>query len=111
MKVEAIWTGSYPNLCRGEWMLLIDEKDVSNKIPEDYRDEPMYTNGVYSRWRFGNHWKEEWEQYEDGLGCKEWIEENKEWLDNITKDENDQKDIYFAFQLNDWRYGSCGGCI
>lgn len=104
MKVEAKWSGSYPNLCSGEWMLFIDGKDMSNKIPEDYRNEPMYTNGVYLSWSLRNN-------YEDGLKCEDWIKENKEWLDEITIDKNEQEDIYYAFQLNDWRYGSCGGCI
>ena len=111
MKVEAKWSGSYPWLCYGEWMLFIDGKDVSDKIPEDYRNEPMYTNGVYSSWQFGNDREEEWWDYGDGIKCEDWIKENKEWLDNITTDKCEQEDIYYAFQLNDWRYGSCGGCI
>ena len=48
MKVEANWSGSYPNLCRGEWTLLIDGKNVSDKIPKDLRNEPMNTKSVYS---------------------------------------------------------------
>lgn len=111
MKVEAKWSGSYPCLCNGEWTLFIDGKDVSDKIPKDYRNEPMNTNGVYSSWRFGNDWEEEWDNYEDGLKCEDWIKENKEWLDRITTDKCEQEDIYYAFQLNDWRYESCGGCI
>lgn len=84
---------------------------MSDKIPKDYRNEPMNTNGVYSSWRFGNDWEVEWHNYEDGLECKDWIKENKKWLDGITTDKCEQEDIYYAFQLNDWRYGSCGGCI
>lgn len=111
MKVEAKWSGSCPCLCNGEWTLFIDGKDVSDKIPKDYRNEPMNTNGVYSSWRFGNDWEVEWHNYEDGLKCEDWIKENKEWLDRITTDKCEQEDIYYAFQLNDWRYESCGGCI
>lgn len=32
-------------------------------------------------------------------------------LNKITTDKCEQEDIYYAFQLNDWWYGSCGGCI
>lgn len=111
MKVEANWSGDYPNLCRGEWTLFIDGKNMSNKIPKDLRNKPMNTNGVYSSWRFRNDWRVEWDNYEDGLERKDWIEENKEWLDKITTDKCEQEGIYCAFQLNDWRHESCGGCI
>ena len=50
--------------------------------------------------------------FEEGLSLTiNWYLSNKEWLDNITTDKCEQEDIYYAFQLNDWRYGSCGGCI
>lgn len=52
-----------------------------------------------------------YEEYESGLDCSDWIKENKYWLDKITKDICLQMDIYDAFNLEDWRYCSCGGCI
>ena len=110
MKVEAKWSGSYPCLCSGEWTLFIDGKDVSDKIPKDLRNEPMNTYSTYSEWYFEN-WSEAWDDYKDGLECEDWIKENKEWLDEITTDKCEQEDIYYAFQLNDWRHGSCGGGI
>ena len=111
MKVEAKWSGGYPCLCYGEWTLFIDGKDMSDKIPKDLRNESMNTNGVYLSWHFESDWEVEWNDYEDGLEREDWIKENKEWLDNITTDKCEQEDIYYAFQLNDWRHGSCGGCI
>ena len=36
-KVVATWTGSYPCLCHGEWMLEVDGKDYTEAIPKDYR--------------------------------------------------------------------------
>ena len=110
MKVEAKWSGSYPNLCSGKWTLFIDGKDMSDKIPKDLKNEPMNTYSTYSEWYFKN-WSETWDDYKDGLECEDWIKENKEWLNKITTDKCEQEDIYYAFQLNDWRHGSCGGCI
>lgn len=48
MKVEAKWTGSYPCLCSGEWILKINNIDVSNLIPEELRTSSMNTFGSYS---------------------------------------------------------------
>ena len=110
MKVEAKWSGGYPNLCSGEWTLFIDGKDMSDKIPKDLRNEPMNTYGHYNLWHLA-YWEVVKNSYVDGFECEDWIKENKEWLDNITTDKCEQEDIYYAFQLNDWRHGSCGGCI
>ena len=41
----------------------------------------------------------------------EWIKENAYWLDKITDDYNTQKEIFTAIQQEDFRSGSCGGCI
>ena len=35
--VVANYTGTYPNLCVGEWTLKVNGKDVSDKIPEELR--------------------------------------------------------------------------
>ena len=47
--VEAKWSGSYPNLCSGEWRLVIDGKDVSDEIPDDLRKSEMNTYGSYEK--------------------------------------------------------------
>ena len=103
MKVEAKWSGSYPCLCSGEWTLFIDGKDMSDKIPKELRNESMNTNGVYSSWHFESDWEIEWNDYEEGLECEEWIKENKEWLDNITTDKCEQEDIYYGIPLKKHR--------
>ena len=108
--VEANWSGSYPCLCFGEWTLKVDGKDVSNFIPESLRESSMNTYGTYQSWHFED-WMEVFENYESGLFCEDWIEENKEWLDKITKDEKVQAEIYYAINEQDFRSGSCGGCI
>ena len=111
MKAEAKWTGNYPNLCSGQWILKVDNIDVSHLIPDELKDEPMNTYRTYLCWHFNNNWEEKWDSYEDGLFCNEWIEENKEWLNKITTDPIIQKEIYTAINSQDWRYGECGGCI
>ena len=108
--VEAKWSGSYPCLCYGKWTLIVDGKDVSGLIPEELREYDMNTYGEYYSWHFEN-WIEVFESYEDGLVCDEWIEKNKYWLDTITEDINVQKEIYDAISEQDFRHGSCGGCI
>lgn len=110
--VMANWTGSCPNLCRGKWQLKVNDKWVSDKIPEDLRDDSMDTYGRYEKWNFaGGYNAVNWENYFDGLQCDEWIKENKKWLDSITTDDNIQRDIFEAISEEDFRHGSCGGCI
>ena len=111
MKVEAKWTGDYPNLCSGQWVLKVNNKDVSYLIPEDLRTSPMNTYKDYMSWHFTPDWEVVNNYYEDGVFCDEWIKENKEWLNKITTDHSIQEEIYEAINSQDWRYGECGGCI
>ena len=108
--VTAKWSGSYPCLCNGEWTLKVDGKNVSKKIPDDLRESSMNTYGIYQSWHFED-WMEVFEDYEDGLDCEEWIEENDEWLSEITTDYSIKEQIFTAIQSEDFRSGSCGGCI
>lgn len=108
--VKANWSGRYPNKCHGEWTLEVNGVNVSMYIPAKLRRDSMNTYGTYRRWYFKN-WLEEFEDYEDGLMCDEWIVENKYWLDIITDDINVQMEIFTAINSKDWRHGSCGGCI
>lgn len=118
------WTGRYPSLCCGEWKLYrrvkyLDEytkmfyheyEDISHMIPEDIKHEPMYTLGVYEEWYFDNNNRETFGKYENGCDFEEWCKENESWIHNIC-DPKDYKDLYEAFNEEDWRYNSCGGCI
>lgn len=123
MEFKAEWTGGYPSLCVGEWKLYhrheeyldngtidIWYDDISNLIPEDIKHEPMYTLGVYSSWHFDSDYIKQFEDYTDGMNFKEWCKENESWIHLICKSEY-YKDLYEAFQQEDWRYESCGGCI
>lgn len=107
---RAIWNGEYPCLCSGYWTLYVNDIDVSDKIPEELRCEPMDTYGTYDSWDF-NNWEEEWTSYNDGLSKYEWIQKNDDWLSEIVSNYDEKESIYYAFQSSDWRYGSCGGCI
>ena len=109
--VIAKWSGEYPCLCCGEWTLNVDGKDVSDKIPSDLRESSMNTYGTYQSWHFDEDCLEVFEDYDSGLDCKEWIEENDEWLNEITTDYSVKEQIFLAIQSEDFRAGSCGGCI
>lgn len=104
------WTGSYPSLCRGVWKLYVDRKDKSDLIPKALQRSPMYTAGVYKTWRLEN-WKDVWEGYEDGLECDDWIKENDSWINKITDCYEEKVALFKAFQIQDFRQYSCGGCI
>ena len=109
--VMATWSGSWPCLCHGEWTLIIDDEDMTNMIPEELRDENMGTKGTYKSWHFNDDWIEEFESYSDGLNQSDWIKKNDSWLSRITYDQELKEEIFGAFQQEDWRHGSCGGCI
>lgn len=108
---KAKWSGKWPNLCRGCWTLHRDGKDISEKIPEYLKQQPMQTFGTYNSWHFRKNWEVVWKSYESGLSSAEWREENQEWLKEITTDTEEQKAIFEAFQKEDRRHESCGGCI
>ena len=109
--VKANWSGGYPSLCCGQWSLEVDGCDVTDKIPEELRVVNMNTYGTYSEWHFDDNWMEVFEDYFDGLKCDDWIATNKEWLNKISQDLDIQKEIFEAIQQEDFRPGSCGGCI
>lgn len=109
--VEAEWDGKYPCLCSGRWHLSVNGITVDHIIPDELRHRPMNTAGIYLTWFFDDNWDENWEDYRDGLEMDQWIDVNKYWLDIITTDRSIQEKIYEAIQNQDWRAGSCGGCI
>ena len=106
MGIKAEWTGCYPNLCTREWRLFIGGKDFSDRIPEEIRGGPMGTYGTY----YDHDWDDDFGEHEDGLQEEDWIQENRDWLREITEDPEVERDIYRAFQQKDWRRRSCGGC-
>ena len=105
--VQATWTGTYPNLCHGEWILEIDGEDVSHMIPDERRYSHMETEGTYQSWYFDDDYSEQFEDYIDGYNFECWVDHNP-WVLDLPAD---ALSIYLEFQTNDWRHGQCGGCI
>lgn len=106
--VYAEWTGAYPNLCCGKWVLKVNDIDYSELL--EGKGE-MNTYGSYPTWYFDDDYCENWEYYEDGLKFPEWKLANSEWLEKITDNQELQEDIYEAIASVDWRHMMCGGCI
>lgn len=113
------WTGRYPTLCSGIWHLYRDGEEINVKdIPFNYDDcdpewfhaRPAETFGTYSLIYFGRDFEERYEEYADGLSVEEWIEKYRDWLETIAE-EADFSKVYAAFQENDFRHTSCGGCL
>lgn len=107
-KLEVEWTGTYPCLCFGEW--IIKYNGIELKVPNEYKTKDMGTLGDYYQWYFD-------EYYEDGLDETDWINKNYSWIKNmfnevgiiVTKEL--LSDLYYEIHGQDWRSGSCGGCI
>ena len=55
-KIDVDWTGSYPNLCSGKWIIKIDEKQIS--IPSALINSSMGTFKSYETWYFDEDWSE-----------------------------------------------------
>ena len=115
VNISAKWTGRYPCLCCGHWEIIVDGKYLP--IPEEIGENAMKTYGTYQEWHFDEHWSEEFVDYQDGMYETEWIDENKKWIDealakiNKTFSYRDYSTLYEAIRKEDFRRGSCGGCI
>lgn len=105
------WTGSYPCLCMGGWIITIDGVQLMG-----IGREPFNTYGIYKSWHF-NNWMEEWDDYKDGMLYEDWIENVPNGLlESLSKhgielSDGEMRELYSKIQEEDWRYGSCGGCI
>ena len=115
--ISVEWTGAYPNLCRGKWMIAINKKRLLDII-----HEPFNTSGNYQSWNFDNNWSVHWDYYDDGLNEEEWIDSVRLFdMNNLKQslieagfDVNDDElmsELYSQIQEKDFRTGSCGGCI
>lgn len=126
--IQVAWTGGGWCLCSGEWVITVDGIDCSDIIPhytyEDDEDEDeidplrtsdMNTYGSYPAWFFDG-WSEEWEEpwseeAVSGLFYKEWIKENKYWVEKLPIDPIEWPELYAKISEQDFRMHTCGGCI
>jgi len=109
IKIE--WTGSWPSLCLGEWVIEIDGVNCSDKIPEDLRTSDMGTEGRYDSWCFRNGYDVKWRSRWEGLDSEDWIDANKYWLKELPIDKSEYPQVFELINKQDFRSGSCGGCI
>lgn len=109
--VTAKWTGSFPNLCSGEWIIHVDAIRLVNIGNDNFETFGSYEN-VYLE-----GWHEFSETYDDGLMFDEWKNSNVNGimdslrLHGITSTDELMLSIYDAVSACDWRSSSCGGCI
>lgn len=111
MDIQVEWTGTYPCLCFGKWLITIDGIPLTGLDSDSFN-----TLGTYSSWHFED-WSEVFEDHEAGLLFEEWklnppnnLKESL-GIHGFTVDDDLLIELYKAIQLEDWRHGSCGGCI
>ena len=123
--IEVQWSGHYPNLCRGEWIIKINNiRILESKITDDGTEtESVLTNNFgtykeYDTWYFGNDYDVIWGIYADGLPFDEWLLSDKfKKLNKLLNNNNfflskeNLKLLYDKINSYDWRNNSCGGCI
>jgi len=112
MDIKVSYSGKYPALCFGEWIITIDGKEI--RLPGDKFGE-MDTYGEYDKWHFEEDWEVVWGKYYDGMRFKKWKESDiceklVKFLDIKFTDEQLEQ-LYDKINLEDWRSESCGGCI
>jgi len=106
---HALWTQKGHQLCTGHWEITYLELPI--ELPFERRACDMETWGIYS------FIYEDDPDYAEGLPEEEWIVANIEWLQTLFEDYNIPFDkahlqyFYQAINPEDWRCGSCGGCL
>lgn len=105
----AHWTATGNTLCLGHWEITYHDKALT--LPEKIREHDMGTRGIYY---FIDPTDE---LYLEGLDEDDWILANIDWLSevfieaDIPLEEEYMRLFYQAVNPQDWRCGSCGGCI
>lgn len=106
---QAKWTAEGNTLCLGHWE--IHYLGLPLTLPNAQLDADMGTDGIY------NFMDPDDEIFREGLGEDDWILANMDWLadvfqqHNIELDEQNFRFFYQAVNPQDWRCGSCGGCM
>ena len=116
--IEAEWIGSYPTLCFGEWVIKIDGVRMKDNTEDTILKRDMNTYGDYSNWCFDEDYSEVWKDYTNGLNYADWVKNDpgKALTELLKKNgieltEDEIKELYNKLQQQDFRSGSCGGCI
>jgi hypothetical protein len=105
----AKWTATGSNICLGHWE--ISYLGQALELDSERREHDMGTYAIYS-FIFPDD-----EMYAEGLPEEEWIIANLDWLTSlfikhdIPADAKHFRLFYQAVNKQDWRCGSCGGCI
>lgn len=106
---SARWTAKGHNICLGHWEISY----AGQPLPLDAarRQEDMGTYGNF------NFLFPDDEDFFEGLNEDDWILKNVDWLadlfadHDIPIDEEHMRAFYRAVNRQDWRCGSCGGCM
>lgn len=105
----ARWTAEGNTLCLGHWDITYLGLPVS--LPLEKLEKDMGTRGIYC------FMDPDDELFLEGLDEDEWIVENMDWLSDlfikydIPLEEDCFRFFYRAVNKDDWRCGSCGGCM
>ena len=108
---EVEWTGQYPILSFGNWIIRRNGVDVSDLIPRRLFFSPMGTRKMYYRWCLTDDGLRFLYPYYDGLSAKKWIRKNRYWIKHICRNGEEEFMLYHAINKADWRWNSQGDCI
>lgn len=106
---SARWTATGNNLCLGRWEIGYLERPL--QLDADRGGKDMGSYGIFS------YIYPDEEDFAEGLREDDWILANAEWLaelfaaHDIPLDEMHMRWFYRAVNAQDWRCGSCGGCL
>lgn len=106
---SAQWTAKGNNLCLGHWE--ISYRGMPLAIDAQRRAQDMGTFGIFS------YIYPDDEDFAEGELEDDWIAANADWLNALFEahgvpcDEIHRRWFYQAVNTQDWRCGSCGGCI
>lgn len=105
----ARWTMKGSNLCLGRWEIAYLEKPLILPLADKQKD--MGTYGIYS------YIYPDDDIFAEGMHEDDWVIAKNPWLaelfihNDIPIDEAHFRWFYRAVNAQDWRCGSCGGCI
>ena len=106
---RAVWSEQGHTICLGHWEIRYRGEPLD--LPSERQTEDMGTFGIFS-FLFPDD-----PEFAEGLEEEEWVLENIDWLtelfhaNGIPVDEEHLRWFYHAVNNQDWRCGSCGGCI